>query len=207
MPNHRSRISLSSSTLSALFQNVVPAGLLQSVAVGPLPSRAQSTCWELNLPSNTSVVTKQGMVCASTLSPGDRIVACGGSREISDVGFQTMVAPMFCIEPGVLNPSQPVTLRADQFIRITDARALSLFGIRTALLRVGDLNGLVGIAALGVMRHVSVTLRLAVADAVFVETLWLEAVNEANIDTDPRHLCRDESRLLLSTPLPPRGAF
>ena len=118
-------------------------------------------------------MTKRGIACAGALRPGDFVVGCGGLRKISDLIFETSMVPMLRIFAGVLNPSRPLILQANQFIRIFDPRVVRLFAMRTALLRVGDLSGLAGITSLGPMRQVNVTLRLSVADAVFAEALWI----------------------------------
>ena len=204
MPHHRSRVTTRSSKIAELFQSsMLAADVLSAVAVNDC---TQAGRFGVSIPSNTQVVTKQGLVSAGTLRPGDRIIACGGSREITELAYETVLSPVFNICPGVLDPTQGINLLGNQVIRIVDSRVTRLFGMNYALVRVEDLDGLAGVTSLGMVRHISVELRLAVSDAIFVETLWLEATaGGSSFGTDPHLLTADEARLVLTTPLPPRG--
>jgi hypothetical protein len=155
----------------------------------------------VQVPSETQLVTQGGFVKASTLRSGDRVVAWGGRRQVKEVTFNTTTADMFSIGPGVLHPSQPVLLQADQIIRISDARPACLFGISHGLVRVETLGGLAGVTFLGRMRHVSATITLAVCDAIFLETLWLQATaGDAASQNTASHLTAAEAHLLLAQP-------
>lgn len=202
MPHNRNHISKSYQKGSDVFQMVSPpTGLQKRIAVDGLFEAAPGAAFCLHVPSDTQVVTRRGVVLAATLQSGDYVVGRGGLRRILDVQIDTAVAPIFRISRGIFNLRQSVCLRADQLLQIADARVLRLFGMLAAIIKVEDLNGLEGIANLGALRHVSVTLTLEVNDAVYAETLWLRTTeSDADWGCNPLKLSADEARLLLVEP-------
>lgn len=85
------------------------------------------------------VMTLDGALPVEFLTPGDRVVTCGGARRLVSVEVAMHAGEMVQIQPGALGherPEQALLLAPETRVFLRDWRAEALYGAKTALVPV-----------------------------------------------------------------------